>query len=231
MLCNYLNASLMFGLIASAKLRWLLVVWLLIFGVAAFFTLAPGLGGLFLCAGIWFWLELGKQNKLARASLICGIVLAGLFFVSTLVAPDFANGGFAPSVRILIWQDSLKTISENLLTGRGVGADAANVNYRDASGNLQILKDAHQNWLNVAAQAGLSGLAAILFLTVYFARKLFPLEISGKAARWRVGLALAFWGAFIYQGLAGSFEDARHLWVLIGLLGGASGLQETDESG
>jgi len=32
------------------------------------------------------------------------------------------------------------------------------------------------------------------------------------------GLGLAFCSAFVYQGLTGSFEDARHLWVLIGLV-------------
>jgi hypothetical protein len=31
------------------------------------------------------------------------------------------------------------------------------------------------------------------------------------------GLGLAFLNAFAYQGLTGSFEDASHLWVLLGL--------------
>jgi putative inorganic carbon (hco3(-)) transporter len=33
-----------------------------------------------------------------------------------------------------------------------------------------------------------------------------------------VALGIAFLGAFAYQGLGGSFEDARHLWLLFGLL-------------
>jgi hypothetical protein len=32
----------------------------------------------------------------------------------------------------------------------------------------------------------------------------------------RIGLGLAFISAFFYQGIGGSYEDARHLWVLIG---------------
>jgi hypothetical protein len=33
----------------------------------------------------------------------------------------------------------------------------------------------------------------------------------------RLALGIAFLGAFAYQGLGGSFEDARHLWLLLGL--------------
>ena len=32
-----------------------------------------------------------------------------------------------------------------------------------------------------------------------------------------IALAIAWLDAFVYQGLTGSYEDARHLWVLLGL--------------
>jgi hypothetical protein len=34
----------------------------------------------------------------------------------------------------------------------------------------------------------------------------------------RVGLAIAFVSAFLFEGLTGSFEDTRHLWILMGLI-------------
>ena len=40
----------------------------------------------------------------------------------------------------------------------------------------------------------------------------------GRANRIALALSLTFLNAFLYQGLTGSFEDTRHLWVLLGLL-------------
>ena len=34
----------------------------------------------------------------------------------------------------------------------------------------------------------------------------------------RVACGTAFVGAFLYQGMAGSFEDARQMWLLMGML-------------
>lgn len=97
--------------------------------------------------------------------------------------------------------------------------DAASVSYLSVNGQ-QYLGDAHQLWLNIAAQQGLVGLIAILFLTVWFFRKSLPLNINEFPLK--TALGLGFIGTFIYQGLGGSFEDARHVWVLIGLLGSIS---------
>jgi hypothetical protein len=40
------------------------------------------------------------------------------------------------------------------------------------------------------------------------------------------GLAVAFFTTFVIQGLMGSFEDARHLWLVIGLLVAAIRIKE-----
>jgi hypothetical protein len=42
-------------------------------------------------------------------------------------------------------------------------------------------------------------------------------------------LGLTWLNAFVYQGLTGSYEDARHLWLLLGLLIAAERL-ETNEA-
>jgi len=48
----------------------------------------------------------------------------------------------------------------------------------------------------------------------------------------RRGLRAAFIGAFLYQSLTGSFEDARHIWVLIGLMAATrNGIYDSRGSG
>jgi O-antigen ligase len=77
------------------------------------------------------------------------------------------------------------------------------------------LTDAHNVWLSVAAQEGIVGLLA--FVSVV----LFLLKGGGwfkSDASIHAGLTIAFIGAFLYQRLSGSFEDARHIWVLMGML-------------
>ncbi len=94
--------------------------------------------------------------------------------------------------------------------------DVAQVKYETLSGRKQILGDAHNIWLNVAGQTGLFGLAALMLMMIFLLkRSRFRLIKGDEGHCLRVGLSCAFIGAFVYQGLAGSFEDARHLWVLI----------------
>ncbi|HEU4705130.1 MAG TPA: hypothetical protein VFS45_05430, partial [Sphingomicrobium sp.] len=64
--------------------------------------------------------------------------------------------------------------------------------------------------------AGLAALAAIVALG--WSRSL-PLRIMAEDRNVvRLGLGIAWLSAFAYQGLTGSCEDSRHLWVLFGLL-------------
>jgi O-antigen ligase len=90
------------------------------------------------------------------------------------------------------------------------------------------LRDAHNSFLNVAAEAGVIGLAAFLALVVYLVRP--AIRSFARAGSFAVTKAagIAFICAFIYQGLTGSFEEARHLWVLAGLLLAASTVEQSD---
>jgi putative inorganic carbon (hco3(-)) transporter len=82
---------------------------------------------------------------------------------------------------------------------------------------MQTLTDAHNVWLNVAAQTGVFGLLAISLIIYYLTRRTFPLNFDrNEESIYRIGFGLAFFGAFVYQGVGGSYEDARHLWVLVG---------------
>ncbi len=229
MYCNYLNISAVFAVLAYKfgwVKPWLLYLFAVVFSIAAFFTISPGLGGIALCLGLWLWLEFAEKGKslLSKLSLATGILGAILFFVSMLPSPvKFSE----PSSRVLVWQDAIKTLFQYPVFGKGLGEDVAAVTYVDASGGTQFLGDAHELWLNVAGEAGFVGLLAILFLTFYFFRQALPLKFTDEKSYLRIGFGLAFIGAFMYQGLSGSFEDARQIWLLIGLFGA---VVETDFS-
>ncbi len=234
MLCNYLSVSFLF-LLASYKLGWLksfvFFSVLILISIACLLTLSPGLGGIFLTIGLWWWLIFKQDGsrKLARTSLINGIALAIFFFFAILVSPvpsetspfyfktTFSEKRLDPSSRVLAWQTAFQTFLENPFFGKGVGTDVADAKYLNPSGTLETLTDAHQMWLNVAGQTGLLGLFALCFLCVFFLRRM-TFNFANQKMILRTALSFAFSSAFLYQGLAGSFEEARHVWVLLGLL-------------
>lgn len=235
MFCNYLNVSLMFALAAS-RLDWInkkiFLIFLIFFSLAAFFTLSPGIGGILLAAGLWFWQQYKETGnyKRSKLSLWLGGSAAFLFFCAVLFAPNenalspfrfnFFGNIIYPSERVLAWQASIQTFTENPFFGRGLGLDVVAIFSVIASGQKHFIGDSHQLWLNIAGQCGIVGLIAIGFLCYFFYRKALPLKFDNEPpAILRLSFGLAFIGAFLYQGLSGSFEDARHLWLLIGLLG------------
>jgi O-antigen ligase len=249
LLCNYLNIGLMFVFLAGS-LGWLnrFQRRFLHFGIwfTALFTFSPGIGGLILSAGVWLWAYFNSSGRktFARAALTGGVLGAILFFASALVSFDtpntnrdftlpFSEKKFEVSVRVLVWESSLKTISEHPFFGRGTGTGVAEVKYVSLSGGLQLLTDAHNVWLNQAGQLGIFGLAAFGALTFYLLRKCrFSLPDNSENSLVILAFSCAFLGAFLYQSLAGSYEDARHLWILFGLMAGfgvkKSGRQQPD---
>src|SRR6185369_1112139 len=77
MLCNYLSVSVVMLLIAR-MLGWIsgLVFYsiLAVVGLTAAFTISPGLGGVALSGGIWYWAVYSKKSPYAASlMLICGI--------------------------------------------------------------------------------------------------------------------------------------------------------------
>lgn len=249
MLCNYLNVSLMIVLVMSAS-GWLksklsqplqVGIWL-----ASLFTFSPGLGGLVLSLGLWTWTRLKRtqMRTWAALTLAAGVIAAIVFLAATTVSPVVRGTGpgyflpligkrVEPSSRVLTWQTAYETFRENPLLGKGVGLEVSKTDYLDASGRRQHLTDAHNLWLSIAAQEGVFGLCAFLSIVFFICRLLVKFPTDSEPRRTIIiGLGIAFIGAVIYQGLSGSFEDARHLWVLMGLIVTASeGLSEPGRQG
>ena len=169
MLCNFLNVSCVLILL-SAHDGWIKKRTAIILGSGTLFSavlsISPGLGGIALSVGLWFW-AIGRKRWFARPALACGIVLAVTAFAATLVSPDtnntsqeislpFIEKKLEPSVRVLVWQDTLQTVRQYPWFGKGTGMDVASVRYEVLSGMQQLLRDAHNIWLNVLGQTGVS---------------------------------------------------------------------------
>jgi O-antigen ligase len=231
LLCNYLSVGVML-LLAAVHIelirRPLARIGLALLLGCALFTLSSGLGGIGLCLGLWAWIAWrGTAPALARGVLAGGLASGVLFVLATLVAFQFhPTAPFtihlfghvaAPGPRVMTWMGSWRTFLDHPLFGRGVGLDACLVWYKPPAAPLGVLRDAHNVFLNVAAQEGVVGLAAILAILAFIARRTAPLQLDSEAAVFRVATGLALLGALGYQGLSGSFEDARFLWLLMGL--------------
>lgn len=235
MACNYLTVSFAL-LLAAGRVGWVgrEAAWLLDGGivVVAATTISPGFGGFALLLGFWLWM-LGRDTRpvFARVILVAGLALAALFVVAMAVTPILHSTApflirvpgtgliLAPSPRLMIWTEAAANFLEHPLSGRGYGATAVSVSYLDPSGRLQQLTDAHNMFLNLAVQCGVVGLAALLALLAHMVRRTMPLRLSSdQAGIVRVAAGLGLLNGLVYQGLGGSFEDARHLWFLFGLL-------------
>lgn len=235
MLCNYLTVGLSMVFLGE-KRNWLSVYAFHFFYFSilliAVFTISSSLGGILFSLGIWFWLLfIRRRTFFARLCLIGGAAAAVLFFFINFVALEYhqtAPYGFTlpilektvyPSPRFMIWSESLNTFVQNFWFGAGLGNDPCRVKFQNTDGSFAILNDAHNVFLSIAAQTGIFGLSAIAAIIAYLIYKIFPLKFTGKQADvFRLSFGLAFFSAFVCQGLVGSFEDARHLWILIGLL-------------
>jgi O-antigen ligase len=235
MLCNYLTAGLCLAL-AARHLHWLKrsAFWWLVggIGIAATFTISPGLAGIAFAIGVWLWLVWRDRHRgLARLSLVAGLGAALLSvpvmaltpilhptapFLVPVPATDLI---LAPAGRLMIWIDAVRNFVADPFLGRGIGQDAVLVFYQDPEGDLQRLTDAHNSFLSIAVQCGIAGFTALIAILAGTVRLMGPLRLSDdRANTLRLAFGMAFLNGLALQGLGGSFEDARHLWVLFGLL-------------
>ncbi|MCW5867642.1 MAG: O-antigen ligase family protein [Candidatus Eremiobacteraeota bacterium] len=190
LLCNYLLVSLAW--LKSARARALVAL-------CSLATLSPGLGPLFL---LFLW------DFKSRPSRIAGTVIALTMYLLTWTYPnDLFQGHFRASGRVECWRQSTNLWLQSPLLGQGPGQAWVLVRWQAPDGAIGTLTDPHNTSLSLLSQGGVLLMAVVIsvFLTnrANCDRELFK------------AILLAFW----LDGLTGSFEDARHIWVAIGALG------------
>ena len=160
-----------------------------------------------------WWYRSDARRRLRGVVLAAGATVATAILGLLLVNP--AAPFDLPSVRMQLWYQAWLTWQGAFWRGTGLGQPAASVDYLAPDGHWQHLGDAHNIVLNLGAQGGVVVVAAFLGLVVW--------------AWWSTREQGALWGgrsalllAVAYLGLGGSFEDARVLWVLLGMLAGAA---------
>ena len=232
MFCNYLTVMMALVFI-SARQDWigrnLAILLSATIAIAALFTMSIAMGGFFLVTGICLFVATPKSFW-SRGGLMVGIAVALAFLAISPFALSFDHPG--PSSRALVWHEALNTFLSAPVTGKGLGTPAAGVTFQNYDGSTSLLTDAHNVYLNVSAQAGILGLAGIVAVLVMTLKNALGGAQRATASRQiQVCLGAAFFVAFVYDGLTGSFEDARHLWVLMGLISGANLIENSSERG
>jgi hypothetical protein len=193
--------------------------------ISALFTVSPGLGGLCLVFGLWGWRALGTRSPAAAAVCVAGGIAGAIVFLIAITISPVSIQTLAASSRVLTWTGAWHTFLAHPYLGRGLGLEVADVRYLNASGSYELLTDAHNTWLAVLAQDGVVGLAALALVVVTLARRIkMPDLAAPPISIVRRGLELALIGGFLYQTLSGSFENTRHVWVLMGLVDAAQAL-------
>jgi O-antigen ligase len=222
-------------LLAASKLGWitrgLFAALLIVIAITIAFTVTPGIGGVLFAVGVWLWFTASDDQPagFTKAALAGGVVAAALFLLvstfSLIHSPtspyyfEFLGLHIEPTQRLLTWAGALETFSQDPLFGRGLGLGVAAVYFMPPSGQIQLLTDAHNVYLSIAGQAGILGFVSILLIAISITRRsLLSRPLCRERSVILLALGIAFVSAFIYQGLVGSFEDARHLWLLMGLI-------------
>jgi O-antigen ligase len=231
MLANYLGVALMLILAAQAEgwmsRRQAVAIGALV-AISCLFTLTPGLGGILFMAGVWGWYRFRQERpRLAVAvlALACAVAVPAVFVASVAIvrpaSPPYqivipGLPPLSPSVRLLAWGQAAANALASPLVGHGIGIDAVDVDYMSANCGLHCVSDAHNSFLSLAAQCGAVGLLALVAL-VAFVGMAFLRAVRARSPI-SVALSLAWLGSLAVEGLVGSFEDQRHLWVLFGLI-------------
>jgi O-antigen ligase len=231
MYCAYLAASLGL-LVVMQQQQWITRRTARVFGavivLAAVASLSPGFGGILLVIGYVVWQRWCDVRPLA-ARTAAGVSMVGaIAFLAAIVASPAAGapmafGTLRASSRLLTWMGSANAFRAHPLFGKGLGLPVVNIGYINPSGIYELLTDAHNTWLSIAVQCGVVGLVAFVGLNVV-------LLVRASRTLLQTSLTVAWVAGFLYQSLSGSFENTRHVWALIGLIGAARDLPATHTS-
>ncbi len=243
MLCNYLTVSVCLTIFAYLKGRLDRSFWpvIVVHILAAMLTLTPGLGGFIfaLAIGACFIPKMHTDRRRTNIAVSIGIfAVIGSIALSAkapwhISSAFYMNGAtvetFNVGPRLLTWIGAFAAMLDKPIFGAGVGNAVTSVMFTTGLGQNRLLTDAHNSWLNIGAQAGLPGFIALVWVTVHFGRRaLRAIRSANASLGFSAAFGVAFLSAFVAQGFVGSFEDARHLWVLMGLIVAAERLEQLE---
>lgn len=186
--------------------------FLLLMAVPLLATASQAVGAVGLLLAWWWWRRGQAPRPRRMAVLGAGAALAVAILALMLVNP--AAPFVLPSVRMQLWQHAWLTWQGAFWRGIGLGQPAASLDYLPPDGAWQHLSDAHNIVLNLGAQGGVFAVSAFCGLVAWVAWRTRP-----HTGLWAARAALLL--GVVYLGIGGSFEDARALWVFMGLLAGA----------
>jgi O-antigen ligase len=239
MLGNYLGVSLMFVLVAE-RLGWLArtraIACAAVILVSALFALTPGFGGVIAMLGLWIWYcQRETSPKLAVLALagvggvtILEVLVASVTPVLHPTAPFLIRvpglpKPIAPAVRLMVWMAAAKNFLASPIVGHGIGVDPVSVPFQAPEETIAYpVTDAHNFILSIAAQSGIVGVAALVAIVWFVIREARSAATARRPEPLLFGLSIAWLSGFVIEGLVGSFEDARHLWILLGFILAAS---------
>jgi len=231
-LCNFLAVTWAFALLMHSTGRlgsrkfWALAAGLIIVDP---FTLTPGLGGIFLATSYFLFDRSRRGGHIVwgRLTMAAGVMIAAMFFFVASVTlfthgangseMPIASGTIQPSHRAEAWSMAFDTFRQYPMFGRGSGTPVAGVVFKGPEGN-HLLTDAHNIYLSTLGESGLVGFLTFFGIVGFlFYRLMRMIADDNETQTVRICLLLALTDAVLYQGLTGSYEDMRHLWVLFGV--------------
>jgi O-antigen ligase len=134
------------------------------------------------------------------------------------------------------WSAAWQLVREHPLLGAGLGTGVLISHPRALypmdywnTGLMQtpktLIMESHNVWLGIASQIGIVGLAAFTALVALLLLRL--RARSGGDMLTRIALFAGVFGAILYHGLFGSFEESRQYWWLLGLLAAERSTEHT----
>ena len=230
-LAAYLAASIALGAALWDKRATVICALLL---AAMFFCRSRG-AWLALGVALLLWLLWGRWSN-PKARIACKIVGVTLVIAAVVFGFGYVTREWRTEVRPLIWRSTLEMIAERPLLGHGLGTFAAEYprfrspEYFLRSRATNVTDHAHNELLEIAAEQGLVGLVATLWLWgVAFCMGMRSLRAPG--GQWKLGLGIL--GAATVLLLHGMLDvglryppDQTLFWLLLGLLAGETGLTE-----
>lgn len=143
-------------------------------------------------------------------------VTQGLHEFGTTISGN-AGSFTSMGIRWVYWENTLSMIAANPILGSGSGGfseDYARIVADDAGWRATVTDDPHQQYLLIAGEQGLVGLA--LFLAVLVAMMISRGDDSNRLGALGILMMTALNGMF--NGHFGSFVEGRLFWIMMGIL-------------